>query len=692
MIYFDCRLNFLILQNTQTMILPLPKYDTPFESIPFSKISPEMLKEAMQVAIENAKERIQLILDNSDSPNFQNTVEALEAAPKDLAKVSHILFNLNSAETNEKIQQICEEVSPLISEYQSFVNLNEALYQKIKYVFENEDRTHLSDEQNYYLAERYKGCLRSGVNLPKEDKERLKEIDKKLSQLGLQFGKNVLDATNDFQLLIEDENRLKGLPQSVIDMAKEEAEKRDLEGWVFTLQYPSMLPVMKFAEDRELRKEMAKASGAKNFHSNDFNNTPTLKEIVSLRKERAQILGYKGFSDFVLEDRMAKDTPTVNQFLEDLLQKAKPFALKEVEELKEMAMEEGITEMMSYDHAFYAEKLKERKFDFTEEETKPFFELNAVKAAAFLLAQKLFNYTFHKREDIEVYHPEVEVYEIQEEREYKALLYMDFHPRAGKRPGAWMTSFKDQCIENGKNIRPHISIVCNFTRATKDTPSLLTFNEVTTLFHEFGHAMHGVSANTQYAALSGTSVLWDFVELPSQFMENYCYETEFLNEFAKHYQTDETISKELIEKIKASSNFMEGYQTLRQLSFGMVDMAYHSADIQVTEKFNPEEFEDMEMASTKLYPNLKGSCFSTSFSHIFAGGYASGYYSYKWAEVLEADAFAYFQEKGIFDPEVAQKFKHLLAMGGTQAPDILYKEFRGREATNEALLKRAGLI
>ncbi len=669
----------------------LAPFDTPFHSIPFSQITPEDLKSSMLQAIANARKNIETILSESNPPNFQNTLLALEAAPKDLAKISHILFNLNSAETNEQIQQICEEVSPVISEYQSFVSLNEALFEKIKYVYQNQDRSLLSPEENYYLEKRYKASLRSGVNLPKEKKERLKTIDKELSQLGLQFGKNVLDATNAYFLHITDENQLKGIPKNALTAASDEAKSRNLEGWVFTLHYPSLLPVLKFAQSRELRKELSIANGTKNFQSNDHNNTSILQKIIGYRKERAQLLNYDSFSDFVLEDRMAKSSTQVNQFLEDLLQKAKPFAQKEVASLQEMAAKEGIDKMMGYDHSYYAEKRKEQIYDYTEEETQPFFELNKVRDAAFLLAYKLFGYSFEKREDIEGYHTEVQVYNVTENGTHKALLYLDFHPRPGKRPGAWMTSYQDQCIEKGINIRPHISVVCNFTRPTKDTPSLLTFNEVTTLFHEMGHALHGITANTHLQALSGTSVLWDFVELPSQFLENYCYETEFLKEFAQHYQTQETIPEKLIEKIKASSNFMEGYQTLRQISFGKIDMAYHSSHIQIEESLNPESFEQEQIADTQLYPPQENTCFSTSFSHIFAGGYASGYYSYKWAEVLDADAFAYFKENGIFNPEISAKFKHLLAMGGTVDPEILYEEFRGRPATNEALLKRAGL-
>ncbi len=665
------------------------EFNTPFNSVPFSKITPTIVKESITSAIELAKARVQSIMDSEATPDYENTIRALEKAPKELSKVSHILFNLNSAETNTEIQQIAEELSPLLSDFHNFVQLNTILFEKIEYVHKNQDRKALTEEQVYYLDERYKSALRSGVNLPDAEKEKLKTIDQKLSTLSLQFGKNVLDATNDFTLVIEDESRLAGLPQSAKEMAKMEAKKRNLSAWVFTLQYPSLLPVMKFAQDRELRKELSLANGVKNNQENDFNNEALLKEIVALRQEKAVMLGYKTYSDFVLEDRMAKTQSRVDSFLNDLLEKAKPHAEKEVEELKQLALKEGIYDFQSYDHSFYAEKLKEQKFDYTEEETKPFFELNKVRDASFLLAQKLFGYEFQKRNDIEVYHPEVQVYEVIEKGQHKALLYLDFHPREGKRPGAWMTSYQDQCIVNNENIRPHVSVVCNFSRPTDSTPALLTFNEVTTLFHEMGHALHGISANTEFQALSGTSVLWDFVELPSQFLENYCYESEFLDEFARHYQTDEKLSKALIEKIKSSSNFMEGYQTVRQLSFGMLDMAYHGSDKKM--ESSVEDFEKEVMKPTQLYPNIDGSCMSTSFSHIFAGGYASGYYSYKWAEVLDADAFAYFKAHGIFNPEIARKLKHLLAMGGTVPPNELYEEFRGQPATNEALLERAGL-
>ena len=670
----------------------LEKFETPFESAPFSKIKNEDYKPAFVQAIEEAKAEIDAITANPEAPTFANTIEAMELSGEKLGRISSIFFNLNSAETNDEIQEIAQEVSPLLSEFGNDVRLNQDLFERIKVVYNQKDSLNLTDEQAYLLEKKYKGFSRNGANLNEEDKNKLREIDKQLSMLSLQFGQNVLAETNAYELIITDKNDLKGLPQYAIDQAKADAEQKNHEGWLITLQAPSYIPFMQYAENRELREKLFRANGVKAYQNNEFNNEENVKNIVKLRHERAKILGYKTHADYVLEERMAKTPTTVLDFLNDLLTKAKPFAEKEIEELTAFAKEtDGIETLQRWDHAYYAEKLKQKKFSLSDEELKPYFQLENVIQGAFDVATKLYGITFKEIHNIDKYNDEVTTYEVLDKNgAFLSLLYADFFPRAGKRPGAWMTSYREASNVNGNTKRPHVSIVCNFTKPTKDTPSLLTFQEVTTLFHEFGHALHGMLPNTTYESLSGTNVYWDFVELPSQFYENFCYEPEALKLFAKHYQTGEIIPQELIEKVKASSSFMEGYQTVRQLSFGLLDMAYHANDL--AEINDLQQFEKETFKQTELYPEIDKNMMSTSFSHIFQGGYSSGYYSYKWAEVLDADAFAFFQETGIFNPETAQKFYKLLSSGGTVEPMKLYEEFRGHKPTADALLKRAGLI
>ncbi|WP_291052459.1 MULTISPECIES: M3 family metallopeptidase [unclassified Empedobacter] len=670
----------------------LEKFETPFESAPFSKIKNEDYKPAFIQAIEEAKAEIDAITANPEAPTFANTIEAMELSGEKLGRISSIFFNLNSAETNDEIQEIAQEVSPLLSEFGNDVRLNQDLFERIKIVYNQKESLILTDEQAYLLEKKYKGFSRNGANLNEEDKNKLREIDKQLSMLSLQFGQNVLAETNAYELIITDENDLKGLPQYAIDQAKADAEQKNHEGWLITLQAPSYIPFMQYAENRELREKLFRANGVKAYQNNEFNNEENVKNIVKLRHERAKILGYKTHADYVLEERMAKTPTTVLDFLNDLLKKAKPFAEKEIEELTAFAKEaDGIEILQRWDHAYYAEKLKQKKFSLSDEELKPYFQLENVIQGAFDVATKLYGITFKEIHNIDKYNDEVTTYEVLDKNgAFLSLLYADFFPRAGKRPGAWMTSYREASNVNGNTKRPHVSIVCNFTKPTKDTPSLLTFQEVTTLFHEFGHALHGMLPNTTYESLSGTNVYWDFVELPSQFYENFCYEPEALKLFAKHYQTGEIIPQELIEKVKASSSFMEGYQTVRQLSFGLLDMAYHANDL--AEINDLQQFEKETFKQTELYPEIDKNMMSTSFSHIFQGGYSSGYYSYKWAEVLDADAFAFFQETGIFNPETAQKFYKLLSSGGTVEPMKLYEEFRGHKPTADALLKRAGLV
>ncbi|MEG0696241.1 M3 family metallopeptidase [Algoriella sp.] len=670
----------------------LENFNTPFDSAPFSKIKNEDYKPAFEQAIKEAKAEIDAITSNPEAPTFQNTIEAMELSGEKLGRISSIFFNLNSAETNDEIQQIAQDISPLLSEFGNDVRLNQALFERIKVIYNQKDKVELNPEQAYLLEKKYKGFSRNGANLNEDDKAKLREIDKQLSMLSLQFGQNVLAETNNFELIITDENNLKGLPQYAIDQAKADAEQKDKEGWLITLQAPSYIPFMQYAENRELREKLFRANGVKAFQNNEYNNEENVKQLIKLRHERANILGYKSHAAYVLEERMAKTPETVLDFLNDLLVKAKPFADKEIKELADFAKEtDGIETLQRWDHGYYAEKLKQKKFSLSDEALKPYFQLENVTQGAFDVATKLFGITFKEIHNIDKYNDEVTTYEVlDKDGNFLSLLYADFFPRAGKRPGAWMTSFREASNVNGNVKRPHISIVCNFTKPTKDKPSLLTFQEVTTLFHEFGHALHGMLPNTTYESLAGTNVYWDFVELPSQFYENFAYEPEALKLFAKQYQTGEIIPQELIEKVKAASSFMEGYQTVRQLSLGLLDMAYHANNLK--EINDLKQFEKEAFQSTELYPIVENNMTSTSFSHIFQGGYSSGYYSYKWAEVLDADAFEFFKETGIFNPETAQKFYKLLSSGGTIEPMKLYEEFRGKKPTPDALLKRAGLV
>lgn len=664
-----------------------------YNTAPFSKIENKHFLPAITKLIEETKAEIDAITSNSDAPTFENTIEALEFSGEKLDRATSIFFNLNSAETNDEIQKLAQEISPMLTEFGNDMLLNEALFERVKAVYNQKDTLDLNEEQQMLLDKKYKGFSRNGANLSEEKKKKLRKIDTELSKLKLTFGENVLAETNKFELHITDEKDLSGLPEGVIEAASQTAEEKGKEGWVFTLDYPSYVPFLTYADNRELRKKMAIAFGAKGFNNDEFDNQKNVLQIAQLRHKRANLLGYKSHAHFVLEERMAETPEKVKSFLNELLEKAKPAAKKEFEELTAFAKElDGIDHLEKWDGAYYSEKLKQKLFNLDDEKLKPYFELKNVINGVFTVAQKLYGLHFKEVQNIDKYHPEVKTYEVKDdEGELVALFYADFHPRAGKRNGAWMTSYKPQQTKNGTNDRPHVSIVCNFTKPTASKPSLLTFNEVTTLFHEFGHALHGMLANTQYPSLSGTSVYWDFVELPSQILENWCYEKETLELFATHYKTGEVIPMEYVEKIKESATFLEGMATLRQLSFGMLDMAWHSQDpsgINDVKAFEVAAFED-----TQLYPDVKENCMSTSFSHIFQGGYSAGYYSYKWAEVLDADAFAYFQQEGIFSKKVADKFKNfVLSQGGTMDPMELYIKFRGQKPDPEALLKRAGLL
>lgn len=675
------------------MNILLQKFDTKLDTAPFSKIKNEDYLPAFQEAIDLAKAEIDAIVDNTENPTFQNTIEALSFSGDTLDRISSIFFNLNSAETSDEMQKIAQEVSPLLSEFGNDVRLNVGLFAKVKMVYEQMDSLNLNPEQTTLLDKQYKSFSRNGANLPEDKKNQLREIDKELSKLSLQFGENVLAETNAFELHLIDEKDLAGLPEGTIEAARSLAKAQEKEGWIFTLDHPSYIPFVTYADNRELRKKMAIAFGARCFQNNEFDNQEIVLKITKLRFERANLLGYKTHAHFVLEERMAESPERVLSFSNDLLAKAKPAAQKEFDQLSAFAKElDGIEQLEKWDGAYYSEKLKQQLFNLDDEKLKPYFQLEKVLNGAFTIAEKLYGLTFTEVFDIDKYHEEVTTYEVTDKnKELVAVFYADFFPRKGKRNGAWMTSFKSQYIKDGINERPHISNVCNFTKPTETKPSLLTFNEVTTLFHEFGHGLHGMLANTTYPNLSGTSVYWDFVELPSQIMENWCYEPEALALFAHHYETGKVIPQEYVQKIKESASFQEGLATMRQLSFGLLDMAWHGQD--PTNITDIKTFETKQFASTQLYPDVAENAMSTAFSHIFQGGYSSGYYSYKWAEVLDADAFDYFLEEGIFNTEVAEKFKeNVLSKGGTEHPMILYKRFRGQEPKPDALLKRAGLI
>ncbi len=668
-------------------------FETPYNTAPFSKIKSEDFLPAFKTAIENAKSEIDAIANSSETPTFENTIEALDYSGEELDRLSSIFFNLNSAETNDEIQKIAQDVSPLLSEFSNDITLNEDLFKRVKTVYESKSSLDLTTEQDTLLDKKYKGFSRNGANLSADKKEKLRAIDKELSQLKLTFGEHILAETNKFEMHLTDESDLSGLPDGAKEAAKQFAESKDKEGWLITLDYPSYIPFMTYANSRTLREKISKAFGSKGFNNDDLDNQNIVLKIAQLRFDRAQLLGYKTHAHFVLEERMAQTPEKVNTFLNELLEKAKPAAEQEFKDLETFAKDlDGIDQLQKWDSGYYAEKLKQKLFSLDDEQLKPYFKLENVINGAFTVANKLFGLQFEEVSNIDKYHNDVLTYKVEDsEGELVSIFYADFFPREGKRNGAWMTSYKPQMIKNEVNERPHVSIVCNFTKPTKSKPSLLTFNEVTTLFHEFGHALHGMLANTTYPSLSGTSVYWDFVELPSQILENWCYEEETLKLFATHYETGEVIPMELIDKIKASSTFHEGMQTLRQLSFGLLDMSWHGvapSNISNVKRYETEAFGD-----TNLFPDVAENCMSTAFAHIFQGGYSSGYYSYKWAEVLDADAFEYFKEEGIFNKTVADKFKtFVLSQGGTENPMTLYKKFRGQEPKPEALLRRAGLI
>lgn len=662
-------------------------FSTPYGAFPFDQVKPTDFLTAIEKTILVTKKEVETIKKNPNPPTFENTLEALEKSGERLGVISGALFNLNSAETSTEIQEITQKAAPLLTTLQNDIRLDEKLFKRIEVVFDAQP-THLTPEQKTLLDKEYKAFVRNGALLSKKDKGLLREIDQSLAKLGLQFGEHVLADTNAYKLHITKKEELEGIPESTLALAKQQAQDNEKEGWLFTLDYPSYIPLMTYASNRDLRKQMSLAFGQRGFQNNTNNNEDIIRQIVCLRYQRSKLLGYSSHAAFILEERMAKNERTVSAFLEDLKLKALPKAKQEWDEI----VRYGKTELQyntieKWDTAFISEKIKQERFAFNEEELKPYFALPNALKGLFIIVEKLYGLKFTLAKDIPIYHPDVQAYEVYKDGSFHAILYTDFHPRSGKRNGAWMTSYRSQNQEQ----RPHISIVCNFSPPSNEAPALLTFNELTTLFHEFGHALHGILANTTYSALSGTSVPWDFVELPSQVLENWCYQAEALELFAFHYKTKELLPQQYIQKIIEAGQFQQGLQTLRQLSFGFLDLSWHNEkskdinDVKAHEKAIMEEFQ--------FTPDHETACMSTAFSHIFQGGYSAGYYSYKWAEVLDADAFELFLEKGIFDQETATAFHdHVLSRGGTEHPMELYKRFRGQEPNPKALLKRAGLL
>ena len=666
---------------------------TKFDYAPFKQIKNSDYLSSIKIAIKELKSEIDIITDNKSKSTFINTIEALDYTGIKLDRITSIFFNLNSAETNKEIQKIAIEISPKLSELKNYILLNNKLFNKINFVYNTINKSSLSTEKSTLLNNTYKSFLRNGANLSAEKKNKLRGIDIKLSKLSLDFGQNLLKETNDFELLVKDIKKLDGLSEDHIEASKMLAESKNKKGWLFTLDYPSYSALVTYCKNRLLRKEITIAFGQRAFKNNEFDNQKIVIEIVNLRYAKATLLGYLSYSEYILEERMAKNTKNVMDFLEGLVRKVKPVAIKEFKVLEGYAKSiDKIENLEKWDTAFYSEMYKKYKFNIDQEELKPYFSLKKVLQGAFTVSNKLYGLNFSEVLNVETYSEEVNTYEVTDDKNnFIALLYTDFHPREGKRGGAWMTSYKPQYKHKNTNERPHISIVCNFTKPTKNKPSLLTFDEVTTLFHEFGHALHGILANTTFKSLSGTNVSWDFVELPSQIFENWCYEEKALNLFAVHYKTKEVISIELIKKIKNSANYNQATQTLRQLSIGILDMNWHNT--------NPEKIKDVKKYESKVLENLTLTkeidevCMSTGFSHIFQGGYSAGYYSYKWAEVLDADAFEYFKEEGIFNKKIASKFKNnILSKGGTEDPMDLYIKFRGRKPTIDALLKRSQIV
>jgi len=670
----------------------LKDFRTPHETAPFNLIKVEHYLPAFKEAIKIGESEVDRIVSNPEKPTFENTVVALENSGRLLTRTSGIFFNLLESETNDDLQAIAQEVSPMLTKFQNDINLNPILFEKVKSIYNSKDKLVLTTEQQTLLENTYTDFVRRGANLSEDQKGKFRQISTELSTLSLKFGENVLKETNKYEKQITDKNQLSGLPESVLEAAAGLAKSKGKQGWMFDISMPSYLPVMKYADNRELRKELYMAFSSKSFKGDELDNQENVKRIVELRREMATLLGFKNYADYILEKRMAKNPEGVYKLLNDLYTPSYNAALKEKVEVEKFAKSIGfVGELMPWDWSYYTEKLKAKKYSLDDEMLKPYFELNHVIKGVFGLATELYGITFKENKNIPVYNKDVLPYEVYDaDGKFLSVLYADFHPRSGKKGGAWMDEFKGQWKDQNLDSRPQITIVMNFTKPTETKPALLTFDEVTTFLHEFGHALHGMFANSTYSSLSGTNVYRDFVELPSQIMENWAVEKEFLDRFAVHYQTGKPIPDELVKKIKASENYLAGYLSLRQLSFGFLDMAWFTLEQPFTG--NVKDFEENAWEKEQIFPVIESACMSTQFSHLFAGGYAAGYYGYKWAEVLDADAFSLFKEKGLFNKEVATSFrKNILEKGGSEHPMILYKRFRGHEPSVDALLKRSGL-
>lgn len=691
----------LILISTMNNILNaqnpfFEEYATPYGTVPFNLIKTEHYEPAILEGIRQHTAEIDAIIHHSEQPTFANTILAYEKTGGLLDKVTTVFGNLRSAETNDNLQMLAQKMMPLLSEHSNNISLNEKLFDRIKTVYAQKEKLNLTAEQTKLLENIYDGFIRSGANLQGEAKEKYRQLTKELSSLVLEFSENNLKEVNNYQLVLTDKAQLAGLPESAIESATETAKEKGVEGWVFTLQAPSYIPFLTYADNRDLRKELYMAYNTKCTHDNEYNTIEIVKKIVNTRMLIAQVLGYENYAQYMLKKRMAEDSKAVFKLFDQLLDAYTPAAQKEYQEVQKLARQDQgeAFSVMPWDWSYYSNKLKDQKFNINEEMLRPYFELNKVKEGVFGLATKLYGITFKKNPDIQVYHKDVDAYEVfDKDGQLLSVLYTDFHPREGKRAGAWMTSYKEQWVEEktGENSRPHVSIVMNFTKPTENKPALLTLDEVETFLHEFGHGLHGMFANSTYQSLSGTNVYWDFVELPSQIMENFAIEKEFLNTFAKHYQTDGNLPDELIQRIVDASNFNAAYACLRQVSLGLLDMAWYTRNTPF--EGDVKAYEKEAWTKAQLLPVAEEACMSAQFSHIFAGGYAAGYYSYKWAEVLDADAFSLFKQKGIFNQEVAGSFRNnILSKGGTEHPMVLYKRFRGQEPTIDALLIRNGIV
>ena len=670
----------------------LTVYHTPHQTVPFHLIRTEHYEPAILQGMKEQNQEIEEIINCPEQPTFTNTIVALEKSGQLLERITTTFGNLLSAETNDEMQAIAERIMPQLTEHSNQIHLNRELFSRIQTVYENKEKEPLTPEDEMLLKNTYEGFIRSGANLTEQQKERYRQISSELSVLTLRFSQNNLKEIQNFELELTEED-LEGMPESIVNSYAQTAKEKGKDGYIVTLQAPSFVPFMKHCARRNLRQELYMAYHTQCTHDNEYNNMEIVKKIINLRLERAKLLGYQTVADYVLARRMAENSNNVYHLLNQLLEAYTPTAKQEMAEVDDLAKElEGNQfKLMPWDWAYYSEKLKEKKYNLNEELLRPYFELSQVIEGVFGLATRLYGITFQENKDIPVYHPEVKAYEVfDNDGSFLAILYTDFHPRAGKRSGAWMTSYKEQWKDGEGNSRPHISVTMNFTKPTAEKPALLTFSEVTTFLHEFGHALHGIFADGTYASLSGTNVYWDFVELPSQFMENFATEKEFLNTFAKHYQTGEPIPEEMIKRIIDASNYNVAYACLRQISFGLLDMAWYTR----TEPFTGDihAYEKNAWQKAQVWPDIEETCMTVQFSHIMAGGYAAGYYSYKWAEVLDADAFSLFKEKGIFNPENANSFRqNVLSKGGTEHPMTLYKRFRGKSPSIDALLKRNGI-